>query len=157
MFAPMSALFVSTLLITALDRRQPAPRVWKADVRVQALELSEAKLGAGGVKGGPLSVHIVVTTESDDVARAVRVEVMLPIGVGVLRVPSGCRPSPSPVTALNARVTCELGDLPVRALRELLITTTARVSNAPLHVAVFALSDTPDPFPANNFADKALP
>ena len=158
MFARISALLVSTLLVTAPGRQQPAPRVWKADVRVQALELSETKLGTGGTKGGgPLSMHIVVATESDNVARAVRVEIMLPIGVGVLRVPSGCRPSPSPVAALNARVTCELGDLPVRALREIQITTTARVSGAPLHVAVFALSDTPDPVPANNFADRALP
>jgi hypothetical protein len=150
MLLRLSGLIASALVGMA-GSPQPAPRIWQSDVRVRALEISETK------RGGPLEVHIVVATESDDAARAVRVEIMLPIGVGVVRVPDGCRPSPSPVTTLNARVTCELGDLPARSLRELWLSTSARAAAGPLRVAVFALSDTPDPFPANNFADKALP
>jgi hypothetical protein len=149
MFTRLPTLIVSALVISA--GRQPAPRIWQSDVRVRALEMSETK------RGGPLSVHIVVATESDEAARAVRVEIMLPIGVGVGRIPDGCRPSPSPVNTLNARVTCDLGDLPARSVRDLWLSTTARVAAGPLRVAVFALSDTPDPFPANNFADKSLP
>jgi len=145
------ALLTASILLTSALGWQPGPRIWQADVRVRTLEITEPK------RGGPLNVRIVITTESDDEARAVRVEIMLPIGVGVVLVPAGCRASPSPVTALNARVTCELGDLPARALRDLSITTTARVAPAPLRVAVFAASDTPDPQPANNFAEKSLP
>ncbi|MEP6832132.1 MAG: hypothetical protein ABJB74_02010 [Gemmatimonas sp.] len=142
-------LLISTLLITALDWHHQAPLVWQADVRVQTLTVTEAK------PGGSLSVRIVVATES--AARAVRIEIMLPIGVGVQQVPTACRPSPSPVNTLNARVSCELGDLPVRSSRDILITTTARMAEVPVRVAVFALSDTPDPLPANNFAVKTLP
>lgn len=150
MFARTSALIVSTLFVVG-GRQQPVPRVWQSDVRVRALEISETK------RGGPLSVHILVATDSDEGARAVRVEIMLPIGVGVVRIPDGCRPSPSPVSTLNARVSCDLGDVPGRSLRDLWLATTARVAAGPLHVAVVALSDTPDPLPANNFAEKALP
>jgi hypothetical protein len=146
----MSTLMISALLV-GFGRQQAPPRVWQSDVRVRALEISETK------RGGPLSVHILVSTESDESARAVRVEIMLPIGVGIVRIPEGCRPSPSPVSTLNARVTCDLGDLPGRALRDLWLSTTARVAAGALHVAVVALSDTPDPLPANNFAEKALP
>jgi hypothetical protein len=150
MLARPFALILPTLFMAA-PPRGAAPRAWQADVRVRTLEVTEIK------RGGPLIVHAVIATESDDEARAVRVEIMLPIGVGVLRVPPGCRPSPSPVSALNARVTCELGDVPVRGSRDVSITTTARVASVPLRIAVFVASDTPDPQPANNFAEKALP
>ena len=149
--ARRSVPIAAIALATAGPGGQLTPRIWQADVRVQTLAFTEAKRGA------PLSARVVITVESSNEARAVRVEIMLPIGVGVLQMPPGCRPSPSPVTSLNARVTCELGDIPVRGFRDLLITTTARAAAGPLRIAVFALSDTPDPLPANNFAEKVLP
>jgi len=136
---------------TAPSSGQLIPRVWQSDVRVQTLEIAERGRGAS------LNARVVVSVESGTEARAVRVEVMLPIGVGVVEMPTACRPSPSPVTNLNARVTCELGDIPGRGFRDLIITTTARAAPGPLRIAVFAASDTPDPLPANNFAERVLP
>jgi hypothetical protein len=109
-------------------------------------------------KGGTsITARVVVATDSGD-ARGVRVEVMLPIGVGVVSVPDACRPSPSPVMSLSARVTCVLGDLRVREIRELSIVTTTRPgSREPLPFAAFAFSDTPDPQPSNNFAERDVP
>jgi hypothetical protein len=148
----MAGLLASGMLVaSAPPSARSRQRAWQADVRVQTLEISEAR------RGGPLTAHVIVATESDDEARAVRVEILLPIGVGLLRMTSGCRPSPSPVATLNARVTCELGDIPVRGLRDISITTTARLAAGPLRVAVFVVSDTPDPLPSNNFAEKVLP
>ena len=63
-------------------------------------------------------------------ALAARVEILLPVGVGLVELSPGCIAGPSPpgVSALRGRVVCRLGDL-----------------------------DTPDPRPGNNFAERALP
>lgn len=128
-----------------------SPRVWQADVSVQALDVTALK------PGGPITARVVVATDNDE-ARDVRLEMLLPVGVSILRLAAGCRASPSPVASVEARVSCTLGDLPVRALRELSITTSgAAKPGARLHYAVFAYSDTPDPVPSNNFAERVSP
>jgi hypothetical protein len=126
------------------------PRVWQSDVKVESLDVSESR------SGGSINARAVISTSGDDAARSVKVEVMLPIGVGVLRLSDGCKPSPSPVTGLTARVTCDLGEIPTRGSREIAIATTARPSSIPLRIGIFAFSDTPDPSPANNFAERNL-
>ena len=131
--------------------RRVEPRVWQADVSVQTLEVTALK------PGGPITTRVVVATGNDE-AREVRIEMLLPVGVAILRIPGGCHASPSPVASLDARISCGLGDMPVRALRELSITTSgAARPGARLHFAVFAYSDTPDPIPANNFAERVSP
>jgi hypothetical protein len=97
---------------------------------------------------------VTVGVEGNDPARSSRLEVLLPIGVAIVRVADECRPSPSPVTGLNARVSCELGELRAKSVREVIIAVTPRVSSQPLRVAAFAFSDTPDPDPSNNFAER---
>lgn len=125
-------------------------RVWQADLAVQAFDLTAMK------QGGSIAAHVVVATGNEE-ARGVRLELLLPVGIGVLRVSDGCRPSPSPVASLNARVSCALGDMPVRALREVSVMTSGvPAADARPHFAVFVFSDTPDPRPANNFAERAL-
>lgn len=104
-----------------------------------------------------MTVHIAIVSDNDDDARATRAEILLPVGVGVLRLPGGCKASPSAVPSLNARVTCDLGDVPVRGLRELSIVTTGAAGNARIRFAVFVTSDTPDPEPSNNYAERAVP
>ena len=126
------------------------PRIWQSDLRIESLDASELK------SGGSVNARIVVAAGAADPARSVRVEIMLPIGVGVLRLGDGCKPSPSPVNGLNARVTCEVGDIPARGSKEVSLATTARPAGFPLRFAAFAFSDTPDPAPANNFAERAL-
>lgn len=125
-------------------------RVWQADVSVRVLEVVRVK------PGGPLTARVAVTADSD-VARAVQVEIILPVGVAVLRLPAECHTSPSPVATLSARVTCALGDLPVHTTRDLSIATTSVTRVGGMRFAAFAFSDTPDPVPSNNFAERVLP
>jgi hypothetical protein len=141
------ALSVGTAILVASVGSQ---RVWQADVSVRALDVATLK------PGGPITARVSIAADSD-VARAVRVEIILPVGVAVLRLPAGCRTSPSPVATLSARVTCALGDLPERGQRDVSIATTGSASAGRLRFAAFAFSDTPDPVPSNNFFERVLP
>lgn len=124
--------------------------VWQADLQIRGLSVSETK--------GGLRVRVVVASEFGE-AMAARVEIMLPVGVGVTELSPGCVAGPNPpgVRALRARVVCRLGDLPSRSSREVQVATTAPPSNFARGFGAVALSDTPDPRPGNNFAEKTLP
>jgi len=137
------------LALAARGRAASAQAVWQADMRVQSLAVA--------ARGGQLSARAVIYSDNDDDARAARVEFLLPVGVGVLRLPAGCKASASAVAGLHARVTCDLGDVEVRGLRELLIVTTGVTGGPNVRFAVFVTSDTPDPAPANNYAERAVP
>lgn len=126
-----------------------AQEVWQADVRIQSLEVTT---GRGG-----MAIRVLVTSDNDDDAMGVRLDVLLPVGTGVLRVAPGCRPSPSPVANLAARVTCDLGTIPVRGLREVTIAATTPPPGPGRKVAAFVVSDTPDPQAANNYAERMVP
>jgi hypothetical protein len=136
----------AAVLVTSVGHQ----RVWQADVSVRALDVVIAR------PGGTVTARVTIAADGD-VARAVRVEIILPIGVAVLRMPEGCHASPSPVATLSARVTCALGDMPVRGLYEFSIATTASTASGRLSFAAFAFSDTPDPVPSNNFVERVLP
>lgn len=127
-----------------------AQRAWMSDVSVRAMDVSSVRDGVSRI------TRMVVVADGDR-AHAVRLEVMLPIGVSVLHVADGCRPSPGPVATLSARVTCELGDLPADAPRSVFVTTGGRPSAPPWRIAAFAFSDTPDPLPSNNYAERVAP
>ncbi|MGQ0539119.1 MAG: hypothetical protein ACT4R6_09260 [Gemmatimonadaceae bacterium] len=145
-------LGAAAVLVTALgagSRAVSAQAVWQADIQVRSLDVS--------ARGGQLSARAVIYSDNDDDARAARVEFLLPVGVGVLRLPAGCKASKSAVAGLHARVTCELGDVEVRGLRELLIVTTRVTGGPKVRFAVFVTSDTPDPSPTNNYAERAVP
>jgi hypothetical protein len=128
-----------------------AQNVWQADVQITALDVSELD--------GKLVARAVIASDGRGEARAVHVEILLPLGVGVSRVGPGCSASVSPpgVSDLRARVMCDLGTLPMRGTREVLVITTLPPAGTPKTFGVFALSDTPDPNPRNNFAEKTLP
>jgi hypothetical protein len=128
----------------------PVQGVWQADVRVQSLDVSVPR---GGTQ---MTVHTVIYSDNDDDARAVRADILLPVGVGVLRLPAGCKASPAAVPNLNARVTCDLGDLAVRGFRDLTVVTTS-AGSLRARFAVLVVSDTPDPDPANNYAERWVP
>jgi hypothetical protein len=141
---------LAVVLAAAGEVRGPTQHVWQADVSVRELALTLAE------RGPTVTARVVVAADSDD-ARAVRLEVMLPVGVAVVRMPNVCHTSPSPVTSLSARVTCALGDLPVRESRGVSITTTDMPgARGRLRFAAFAFSDTPDPAPANNFVERVF-
>jgi hypothetical protein len=148
----LTVAVLATFVLGAAPRGAgSAQHVWQADVSVRAFEVTKEKNGSSD----SITAHAVVSTDSGD-ARAVRLEIMLPVGVGLVRVPDTCQPSPSPVRSLNARVTCIIGDLAVRELRDITITTTGVPSRRRLRFAVFAFSDTPDPLPSNNFAERLV-
>lgn len=134
----------------------PRQEVWQADVRVQAFDVTPVRTAAATQQGArQLSVRVVVASDNDDDARGARLEMLLPVGLGVLRVGPGCRASPGAVSTLTGRVTCDLGDIPVRGLREVMLSTTAPVSGGG-RFAVFVASDTPDPNPTNNYAERPI-
>ncbi|HET9292839.1 MAG TPA: hypothetical protein VFO06_00980 [Gemmatimonadales bacterium] len=127
-----------------------AQAVWQADLRIR-------DISASGVDGG-LRLQVVVAAELGE-AMAARVEIFLPVGVGLKEMAPGCVPGPNPqgVSDLQARVICRLGDLPPRSSREMHVVTTAPPPGIPSRFGAVALSDTPDPRPGNNFAERELP
>lgn len=140
-------------LAAALTAGWPASaeeRLWRADIQVQTLRVT--RLDAN------LLARIVVYSDNDDEARAARVEILIPVGVGILRMAEGCTASAGPpgVRALQARVTCELGALAVRGSREVFVMTTVPPSGIPRTFGAFVMSDTPDPRPGNNYAEGTL-
>jgi hypothetical protein len=124
--------------------------LWQADLQVHDLTVSQAK--------GSLTATIVVRSELGEAMRA-RVEVLLPVGVGLVKMSPGCSagPHPSGISDLQGRVVCALGDLAPRSSREVQVVTTEPPRGVARGFGVVALSDTPDPQPGNNFAEKALP
>ena len=92
-------------------------------------------------------------------ALGARVEVLLPVGVGIVTLGSGCvaGPNVTGISALRARVECTLGNMPARSNRELFVVTTTPPNGVARGFAVVAMSDTPDPKPANNFLERVIP
>jgi hypothetical protein len=139
--------------VAALTAGWPASaeeRLWRADIQVQSLRVT--RLDAN------LLARIVVYSDNDDEARSARVEILVPVGVGIVRMAVGCTASAGPpgVSVLRARVTCELGTVPVRGSREVFVMTTIPPSGIPRTFGAFAMSDTPDPKPGNNYAEGML-
>jgi hypothetical protein len=124
--------------------------LWQADLQVRTLSVSD--------DGGRLTVKFTVLSEFGE-ARAARVEVLLPVGVGIIEMGTGCRPSASApgISVLRARVECALGDLPARARRDIYVVTTRPPNGVRRDFGVIVLSDTPDPRPGNNFAERGVP
>jgi len=75
--------------------------------------------------------------------------------VGSYRPASWC--STATTTRVRHTPTFRSRLAPVRGLRELSIVTTGIAGGAHVRFAVFVTSDTPDPTPANNFAERAVP
>lgn len=138
-----SCIIAATVLATG-------QHVWQADLQVKSLTVSESR--------GNLTARFVIIAEIG-AALAAKVEVMLPPGVGIVEMGSGCRAGASApgVSALRARVYCILGDMPARTARELYVVTTRPPSSMTAEFGVIALSDTPDPHPGNNFAQRKVP
>lgn len=104
-------------------------------------------------------VRVLVYSDNNDEAKDSRLLVLLPVGAGLERIPPGCAASagPSMVPSLRATVQCELGAIPVRGFREVLLSTTLPPDGMPKRFGVFAYSGTPDPTPANNYAERIIP
>lgn len=128
-----------------------AQQVWQADIQIRILEVTKTKTS--------LNARVVVYSENNDEARDSRLLIFLPVGVGIERIAPGCAASQGPamVPSLRAMVQCDLGVIPVRGFREVMVTTTLPPEGLPKRFAVFTYSGTPDPMPANNYAERAIP
>jgi hypothetical protein len=143
-----AAVLVSVLATMGPDARQRP--LWQADLQIRSLTVSEDK--------GNLTARVIVIAESGE-ALGARVEVLLPVGVGIVTLGPGCvaGPSMTGIRELRARVECTLGDLPARSHRELFVVTTSPPNGVARGFAAMAMSETPDPKPGNNFAERAIP
>ena len=128
----------------------PQQALWQADLQIRSLTVTAGR--------GALLARVVVGSEFGE-AIATRVEVLLPVGVGLLETDEGCTASPSPpgVSVLRARVVCVLGNLPAHSSRAFQVRTTIPPIGVTRGFGVLAVSDTPDPRPGNNFAEMAIP
>lgn len=128
--------------------------LYQTDLRIETLNVQRVPEGllAHAVVG-------VVAVENDAPSRGTSVQVLLPVGVGVLRMSQGCvlGASPPGVAALRARVICDFGVLATRSTREVTVLTTVPPSGVAKTFGVVAVSDTPDPKLSNNFAERTLP
>jgi len=143
-----AALLVSVLAVLNPGARQRT--LWQADLQIRSLIVSEEK--------GNLTARVVVAAE-DGEALGARVDVLLPVGVGIVTLGPGCvaGPNVTGISALRARVECRLGNMPARTSRELYVVTTSPPVGMVRGFAVVAMSETPDPRPGNNFVERAIP
>jgi hypothetical protein len=147
----MNRLLALVLTVLAAWRPEARQRVlWQADIQVRSLTVSE--------EGGNLTARVVVAAEMGE-ALGVRVDLLLPVGVGIVTMGEGCHAGPNPtgIRELRARVECTLGNLPARSYRTLVVVTTTPPSGVARGFGAVAMSDTPDPKPGNNFADRVIP
>jgi len=126
------------------------PLLWQADLQVRSLTVSEDR--------GNLSARVVVATEVGE-ALGARVEVLLPVGVGIVSLGAGCvaGPSRTGIRELRARVECNLGDMQAGTNKEVFVVTTMPPAGIARGFGVVVMSETPDPKPGNNFLERVIP
>jgi hypothetical protein len=139
------------VFLSGVGENYGAQQVWQADIQIRTLEVTRNK--------GTINARIVVYTENDDDAQNARLLILLPIGVGLERLAPLCTatPGPSMVPSLRATVTCDLGVIPDRGFREVVLSTTAPATAVAKRFGVFTYSSTPDPVPGNNYAERIIP
>jgi len=125
-------------------------QVWQADVQIRTLEVTRSR--------STLTARIVVYSEKDDDARDAHLVVLLPPGVGIDRLGAGCTATagPSMLPSLRATVECELGSISNHGIKEAVIITTIPPDVMPKRFGVFVYSNTPDPAPGNNYAERTI-
>jgi len=148
---PVTAVTLSLLTLIQSDAASDGQaQVWQADVQIRTLEVTKSKTG--------MTARIVIYNERDDDARDARLVILLPLGVGIDRLASGCTATagPSMVPALRAAIECDLGTMPNRSIREVMVTTTVPPDVMVKRFGVFVYSSTPDPVPGNNYAERTI-
>ena len=143
----------AAVLVSLLAALNPGARqrtLWQADLQIRSLTVSEDK--------GNLTARVVVAAEFGG-ALAARVEMLLPVGVGIVTLGPGCvaGPNMTGIRELRGRVECTLGNLPAGSNRALFVVTTVPPSGVVRGFGAVAMSETPDPKPGNNFAERAIP
>jgi hypothetical protein len=143
------AALLLTVLLT-LGPRAGQGQLWQADLQIRSLTVS--------VEKGSLTARVVVAAEGGE-ALGARLELLLPVGVGIVTLGPGCVAGPdvTGIRELRGRVECTLGNLPARSNRELFVITTIPPMGVARGFGAVAMSETPDPKPGNNFAERVIP
>ena len=148
----LAAVLVSGMLGVAPASHAGARQyaLWQADLQVIRLTIAE--------EGRTLTARVLISAEMGE-ALGARIEVLLPVGVGIVTLGTGCVAGPdrTGIRELRGRVECSLGDMPASSRREVFVVTTLPPRGMARGFAVVAMSDTPDPKPGNNFAERVIP
>jgi hypothetical protein len=150
-FSLTVTVFLSLGLAGNAPRGPVSQQVWQADIQIRTLEITRSKTN--------MRARVVIYTDRDDDARDARLVILLPVGVGIDRLATGCAASAGPtmVPALRAMVLCDMGQIPNHGFREVEITTTLPAESLSKRFGVFTYSSTPDPVPGNNYAERVIP
>ena len=142
--------FVAALasVLAILGARQRP--IWQSDLQIRSLSVTEQK--------GNLTARVIVAAEVGE-ALGARLEVLLPVGVGIVTLGPGCVAGPNltGISAMRARVECSFGNMAAGNSREVFLVTTIPPAGIARGFAAVAMSETPDPKPGNNFVERAIP
>jgi len=130
----------------------------QADVQIQSITATQS-FNLFPSLSQRLTCDVTVYSFHDDSATNVVLNVLLPVEVTVLSVPTGCAaiPSNSSNGEWHGSVQCHLGTLQVGESKTIrIITTLPRLPNVAKTFGAFAWSLTPDPQPGNNYGETTV-
>jgi hypothetical protein len=128
----------------------------QADVQIQSITANQS-INLFPVPGQRLNCDVTVFSFNDDTAYNVILNVILPVEVTVLSVPTGCAAIPTTSGSWHSSVQCQLGTLNVGDSKTIRIATTLpRLSFVAKTFGAFAWSATPDPRPGNNYGEVTV-
>jgi hypothetical protein len=140
----------TTLMASDSSRLLHQRRLWQSDIGIQSLTM--------GVEAGDLVSRVIVYAGMDNPSQGARLELLLPPGSAIHRMPPGCAADAVPnAVGVRGRVSCDLGTLAVHERLQLVFSSSIPAPNVPKSVAAFVSSDAPDPRPGDNFIMKTVP
>ncbi len=149
----MGAAILSVLLTAGAALAQARNQ---ADVQIQSITANQS-LNLFPVLGQRLNCDVTVFSFNDDTAHNVMLNVILPVEVTVLSVPTGCAAIPTTSGSWHSSVQCHLGTFNVGDSKTIRIATTLpRLPNVAKTFGAFAWSTTPDPRPGNNYGEVTV-
>jgi hypothetical protein len=147
--AGILALLLTTGTALAQARNQ-------ADVQIQSITANQS-INLFPVPGQRLNCDVTVFSFNDDTAHNVILNVILPVEVTVLSVPTGCAAIPTTSGSWHSSVQCHLGTFNVGDSKTIRISTTLpRLPVVAKTFGAFAWSTTPDPRPTNNYGEVTV-
>jgi Domain of unknown function DUF11 len=128
----------------------------QADVQIQSITATQS-FSLFPALGQRLNCDVTVFSFNDDTAHNVTLNVILPVEVTVLSVPTGCAAIPTVSGSWHSSVQCNLGTLNVGDSKTIRIATTLpRLSVVAKTFGAFSWSATPDPKPGNNYGEVTV-
>lgn len=141
----IAVMMMAISLITISAQAQDRPQ---ADLQVRSVSVNQISK--------TLRAGVTLYNYWDDDAAQVILHILLPVGVKVLSVSSGCTASPF-FDGTQGVVNCKLGDIAVGATKTVYVTTDLPRDDKPKTFGAFAVSLLPDPIPSNNYGEGTAP